>query len=203
MKTYLKSLIAPVCTGTLLLVGAMFAQTPSMTENPYPENPSAPVVRDKHDLDPKNDTDRKIPRADRRFFTQAVRLGEKEVTLSRIAAERATNSQVRAFASEMVTAHTAANAELATIIRQRGVRIDDRDRAIEQRELAKKWNEKKAADFDEDYLKAIIDAHEDTIDALENGADSKDGDISAYARKLLPTVKTHLDRAEKLEDQVD
>lgn len=185
----------------LLIAGAVFAQTPSMTDNPYPENPSAPVVRDKENH--KADTATKLTRGDRRFFNQASRLGEKEVALSRIAAERATNPRVRAFASEMVSAHTAANSELATLIRQKGARIDDRDRAIEQRELAKKWNEKKGAGFDEDYLEAIIDAHQDTIDVLENGVDSKDGDISAYASKLLPTVKAHLAHAEKLEDQID
>lgn len=201
MKNHLSSPILPVCAGMLLIAGAVFAQTPSMTDNPYPENPSAPVVRDKENH--KADTATKLTRGDRRFFNQASRLGEKEVALSRIAAERATNPRVRAFASEMVSAHTAANSELATLIRQKGARIDDRDRAIEQRELAKKWNEKKGAGFDEDYLEAIIDAHQDTIDVLENGVDSKDGDISAYASKLLPTVKAHLAHAEKLEDQID
>lgn len=187
----------------LVFAGAVFAQTPSMSENSYPDNPSAPVVRDNRDLHGKTVADTKLPRSDRRFFNQAARLGEKEVTLSRIAAERATNPQVRAFASEMVTAHTAANKELAALIRQKGARIDDQDRAIEQRELAKKWSDKKGADFDEDYLEAIIDAHQDTIDVLENGADSKDADIAAYASKLLPTVKAHLAHAEKLEAQVD
>ena len=203
MKTYLSFPIFPVCAGVLVFAGAVFAQTPSMTENPYPDNPSAPVVRDNRDLNNKTIADTKLSRSDRRFFNQAVRLGEKEVTLSRIAAERATNPQVRAFASEMVTAHTAANKELAALILRKGARLDDQDRAIEQRELAKKWSEKKGTDFDEDYLEAIIDAHQDTIDVLENGVDSKDGDISAYASKLLPTVKAHLAHAEKLEARVD
>ena len=203
MKTYPLFPVVPVCAGVLAFAGAVFAQTPPMSENPYPDNPSAPVVRDNRDLQIKTVADTKLPRSDRRFFNQAARLGEKEVALSRIAAERATNPQVRAFASEMVTAHTAAKAELAALIRQKGARIDDRDRAIEQRELAKKWNEKKGAGFDEDYLEAIIDAHQDTIDVLENGVDSKDGDISAYASKLLPIVKAHLAHAEKLEDQID
>lgn len=199
MKKHLKLHTLPVFAGVLLLAGSAFAQT----GNSYPDNPSAPVARDNRDSNHKTDVDHKVPRADRRFFNQASRLGEKEVALSRIAADRATNPQVRAFASEMVAAHTAANAELAALIRQKGARIDDRDRAIEDRELAKKWNEKKASDFDEDYLEAIIDAHQDTIDVLENGADSKDADIAAYANKLLPAVKGHLAHAENLEKQVD
>ena len=199
MKTHPPFPIGPAFAGVLLIVGTVFAQTtPSTPDTPYPSNPSAPVARDS-----KTSSDSKLPRADRRFFNKAARLGEKEVALSRIAAERATNPEVRAFASEMETAHTAANAELDTLIRQKGVRLDDHDSAVEQRELTKKWNEKKAGGFDEDYMEAIIDAHQDTIDVLKNGAESKDGDIAAYSNKMLPAVKAHLAHAEKLLKKVD
>jgi putative membrane protein len=151
----------------------------------------------------KDHMNRDLPRADRRFFEQASRLGKKEVALSKIAADRASNSQVRAFAADMVTAHTAANTELKTLVGQKGAMIDHRDDALEERELKKEWKNKKAEDFDKDYINTMIDAHEDTIDVLENGADSKDGDISAYANKLLPKVKSHLDRAEKIEAMLD
>jgi len=201
MKTYLKSRLIPLCAGVILIAGSAVAQ--NAPTDTYNDTTRKPASSDKTTLHGTSDRDAKIARSDRRFLKKAAHLGEKEVALSRIAAERATNPQVRAFASEMVTTHNAANAELAALIQQKGARLDDHDRAIEQRELAKKWNEKKGADFDEDYLEAIIEAHEDTIDVLENGVDSKDGDISAYASKLLPIVKAHLAHAEKLEDQVD
>ena len=72
------------------------------SSQPYPDNPPAPAVRENRDLNGKTDTATKLSRSDRRFFNQAARLGEKEVALSRIATERATNPQVRALASEMV-----------------------------------------------------------------------------------------------------
>jgi len=70
-------------------------------------------------------------------------------------------------------------------------------------ELEKKWREKKADQIDEDYLKAIIDDHEDMIGVLKDGAESKDTEISALANKLLPSVQDHLARAKELKKTVD
>jgi putative membrane protein len=201
MKTYLKTRLLPLCAGVLLITGSAVAQNvPTDTLN---DNNRKSSSSEKLSAEGVGNRDSKIARSDRRFLSQAAHLGEKEVALSRIAAERATNPQVRAFASEMVTAHNAANTELAKLINQKGAQIYDRDLAIDQREIAKKWNEKTSANFDEDYLEAVIDGHQDTIDVLENGMDSKDAHISAYAGKLLPLVKSHLAHAEKLEDQVN
>ncbi len=49
----------------------------------------------------------------------------------------------------------------------------------------------------------MIDCHQETVDVLEKGAESKDADIVAYANKTLPTVRTHLARAKALKEQVD
>jgi len=201
MKIHSKSLLLSLCAGTVIFAGTALAENPAKTDRPASDTSSATIVNDKADR--KSDLDAKIARSDKRFFKKAARLGENEVTLSRVAADRANNPQVRAFASEMVSAHKSANSDLATLIRQKGAYVDDKNRAIEQRELSNKWTDKKADDFDKDYLDAVIDAHEDMIDALENGVDSKDLDIAAYARKQLPIVKAHLAHAEKLEDLID
>ncbi len=142
-----------------------------------------------------------VPRGDRRFFRKASRLGEQEVVLSRIAADRAIHPQVRSFAAEMAREHSTVNEELAALARRKGAQWETRDR-VEVREEERKWNAKKGDDFDEDYLDAIIDAHQDTVDVLENGAESKDPEIAAFANRTLPTVKAHLARAQSLEDTV-
>jgi putative membrane protein len=138
-------------------------------------------------------------RADRRFLNKAARLGEREVALSRVAGRQATDARVRAFAEEMVREHTKVNDEIAALARRKGVTPETPD-ATERRAEEKKWTEKKAGDFDKDYLEAMIDAHEDTVDVLENGMESKDPEIAALAARALPSVKAHLARAEALED---
>lgn len=141
-------------------------------------------------------------RGDERFFRKAARLGEKEVLISRIAAERATDPRVREFAAEMVRAHTQANEELTVLARRKGAKLAALD-ADERREAHEKWRDAKGSDFDEDYLEAAIECHQDTVDTLENGAESKDVDIMGYAARMLPVVKAHLARAEQLEESID
>lgn len=145
---------------------------------------------------------REVTRADRRFLTKAATLGEKEVALSRIAENRAVNPRVRDFAAQMAREHSVANARLAELAARKGVTLERED-ATEMRQKEKKWNEKSGNAFDKDYLDAMIDCHEDTVDVLEKGVDSKDADIAAYAGQLLPTVKGHLKQAKALEDSLD
>jgi putative membrane protein len=204
MKTYLNSRLLPFCAGALLIAGSALAQTTSRPGDPnHPRNPGAHDAATQTTIHGNTNLKSDAPRADRRFYKKAAQLGDKQVALSRIAADRAVNPQVQAFASEMVRAHTAAHTELAALQHQKDHRRDDGDWAIEQRETTKKWNDKKADDFDEDYIEAMIDTHEDAVDLFEKGIKSKNSGIVAYSAKLLPSMKTHLAQAENLEQLVD
>lgn len=149
-----------------------------------------------------SDANDSLPRGDLRFFQKAAKLNEKELMLSRQAAERATNPQVRGFASDMVRAHTTAGEELSTLATRKGARLEKLD-AEKSREIEKKWAEKKADDFDEDYVEAMVEGHKDMIEVLEDGAKSEDTQIADFAQKLLPEVKAHHQRAQELEKLVD
>ena len=140
-----------------------------------------------------------LKRGDQRFFEKVARLNEREVALSRQASQRATTPQVRSFAEEMVREHTSAGKELGSLATRKGARLEP----LTARDLEKDWSDKTGRDYDKAYLGAIIDLHEDTVDVLENGADSKDPEIAAAAQKLLPKVKMHLERAESLHKALD
>lgn len=190
MKTQLTRCLLFALAGTSLAL----AQT-----RVVPTAEPGATTGEQRDLNADSDT---LPRDDRRFFEKSARLNEKELLLSRKAAERATNPQVRSFAADMVREHTAAGEELTTLATRKGARIEMRD-ADEVRKDEQKWTDKEADDFDEDYLEAMIATHKDTIDVLEEGAESKDTEIAALAQKLLTKVKTHLQRAQELEKLVD
>lgn len=143
-----------------------------------------------------------IARGDRNALTKLAKLGEEELALSRIAADRATNPQVRAFAADMVREHTAANAEIMALAQRKGVTLAH-DGAADQQKQNNKWSDKPVGGFDEDYIDAAISNHKKTIDELEDAADSKDPEIVALATKLLPNVKAHLAHAQSLEKAVD
>jgi putative membrane protein len=147
-------------------------------------------------------TEGTLPRAERRFLSDVSRLNEKELTLSRQAAERATHPDVKAFAAEMVREHTMAQQEFSTIASRKGF-TPDADTRMDLQKMQQKWADKTGRDYDEAYIETMIDAHQDNIDALENGVDSKDPEIAAFAQKMLPKVRMHLQRAEQLDKALD
>ncbi len=137
-----------------------------------------------------------------RFFTRLARLNEREVLLSRQAAERATNPQVRAYAAEMAREHTSASEELTRLSTRKGIALQ-RMSAEKVADLQQDWSAKSGREHDEDYVEAMIDAHEDTLDLLEKGAESKDAEVAVFSSKMRPQIQTHLQRARALKKSLD
>lgn len=139
-----------------------------------------------------------IARSDRRFVEKLGKLGMEEVALSKIAAERTTRADVRSFAQELVAAHQKVNSELTLLASSKGVTLP-----IDTQPDVQKWTKKDAEDFDADYLKKMIDAHEDSIELLqENARDSKDTELASFARTHLPAMQEHLRKAQELKRQM-
>ena len=197
--------------------GAAGAGTSGQYQNPPAENTggtggsySPGVARETRDTSGMNTMDTlagpgtgsALKGGDQRFFEKITRLNEREVALSRQAAQRASNPQVRSFAEEMVREHQQAGQELGSLATRKGARLEPTSTRA-AREIEKDWADKSGRDYDKAYVKAMIDAHEDTVDVLENGVDSKDPEIAAAAQKLLPKVKAHLERAESLHKVLD
>lgn len=149
------------------------------------------------------DANSTLKRGDQRFFEKIARLNEREVALSRQAAERATTPQVRSFANEMVREHSQSGQELGALATRKGARLTPTTASKDAMEKEKDWADKKGRDYDKAYLGEMIDAHEDTIDVLQNGAESKDPEIAAAAQKMLPKVKAHHERAQALHKAID
>lgn len=65
-----------------------------------------------------------LKRADRRFITKAAESSMKEVALSQLAQERATNPQVKSFAQQMVSDHGQLNNDLMQLAARKGVSLE-------------------------------------------------------------------------------
>ena len=56
-----------------------------------------------------------------------------------------------------------------------------------------------AADFDTDFLAEILKAHKASVSNFEEAAvRARDEEVQAFAKKMLPTLKAHLQKAEDL-----
>lgn len=55
-------------------------------------------------------------------------------------------------------------------------------------------------EFDEKYMKMMVDDHREDIELFEKATKLNDSDISAFAEKTLPVLKKHLTAAQKISD---
>jgi putative membrane protein len=122
------------------------------------------------------------------------------VAAGKIAAEKGQTDAVKQFGTHMVEAHGKTSEELRGI-----VQAEKLDVALPGR-LSKRYHTMvgelaaaKPEDFDKAYGKQQVKAHKRAVDLFDDYAE--DGDNAAlkqFAANVLPTIKQHLEQAEKL-----
>jgi putative membrane protein len=140
-----------------------------------------------------------LARADKGFLEDAVQINIAEIRASNVALEKATNPDVKAYARMMVDGHKKATDELRTLALAKGVTLPD-DASLMDKAKTKVLEERSGASFDKHYIESIgIKAHEDAIKRFEKASkDAKDPEVKAFADKLLPDLRTHLEKAKSV-----
>jgi len=131
------------------------------------------------------------------FINTATLAGLAEVQEGQLAATKAMRPAVKAFGQEMVTDHTQADQQLASIATAKGVTppttLSDADQAMLTKMSAMKRG------FDTAYLHAQITGHMQMLKALQTEvAQGTDPDLKAYAQANIPVVQKHLSEARAL-----
>jgi putative membrane protein len=134
-------------------------------------------------------------------FVNAAAASDKfEVESSKLAAGSASSAAVKKFAAQMISAHTGSTAKLKTTLAGMSPAMtpDDTLSADQQAKLDSLKGLNGAA-FDRAYAQAQVDAHQATLDALNNYAASGDNaQLKTFASGLVPTVTAHLNMAKGL-----
>jgi putative membrane protein len=149
-------------------------------------------------------TDRggKLAKADSDFIKDAAQGGMMEVELGKIAADKASNSQVKDFGKRMQQDHSKANDELKKLASNKGVELPS---GLDKKHQGKvdKLAKLSGADFDRKYMADMVSDHKDDVKKFQKEADKgKDADVQKWASQTLPTLKEHLQLAESTEKQV-
>lgn len=175
----------------LLFTCAFVSSVPAQdSPNPPPQpqspgyNEPGPGVTIKEDM---------VSRSDRTFLEKAAKSGMKEVVVSEAVLPNVTTPGARDFARMMIKDHTAANKELKTLATSKGVTLPAETK---QMDLIDKWSEK-SKDLDADYFDEMVSDHKEAVELFEKASKSEDPEIAAFARKLLPALKQHLDEAKR------
>ena len=65
--------------------------------------------------------------------------------------------------------------------------------------LYRRLSNQQGAEFDQEFIKMMVDDHEEDVKAFEKHAkDADDTDVRAFAAKHLPALRDHLERARTL-----
>ncbi len=148
------------------------------------------------------------PRGVQRFVHDVVAGNTAEIELSRMAAEKATNPEVKQFAQTMVREHTAAGNELKQVLSQHNMQVQEM-LDEKHRDLSEELSRLSGPEFDHEYMAAMVDDHEAMENLLEGRANEKPNNqplenaVNQWAAKTLPSVKQHLQMAEQLENRLD
>lgn len=138
----------------------------------------------------------KLAHSDRRFVTKAADNSQAELQIAQLAAQRATNPEVKSFAKMLVDDHTKANSELMSIASQKSVKVDmddSKDRTYNR------LNKKSGSEFDQEFVEHMIDEHEKDIKMFEKASsDAKDPQVRSFASKQVSSLRQHLQQAQSL-----
>jgi len=139
-----------------------------------------------------------IAHGDRKFITTAAEHGMAEVELGKLAAQKASDPQVKQFAQRMVDDHSKANDKLKQIAASKNVTLPSDVPSAEKREHDK-LNKLSGAQFDREYMNHMLSDHKKDVSMFRSEAKSaKDSDLKSFASETLPTLEQHLDMAQTI-----
>jgi predicted outer membrane protein len=144
-----------------------------------------------------------LPVASAEFLATAHQSGLAEIAVARLAAERATNPEVRRFAQMLVADHTMSNASISQLLQSQNARPNTtatQEQSAAQQRLAALTG----AEFDRAYLALNLEAHQRSVllfmKQVQGGTNAQ---ALSYARNMLPLLQTHLAMTEELYASID
>lgn len=147
-------------------------------------------------------TGRVVSEPDSKFAVEAANGGMAEVILGKLAQQKASNAEVKAFGAMMVTDHSAANDEMKKIATAKFITLPDSVSADEKK-LEADLSAKTGADFDKAYVDAMVKDHKDDIAAFEEASKKVTyPELQAFISKTLPVLRKHLDAIQKIHDSM-
>lgn len=142
------------------------------------------------------DAERSAP-APEVFVEKAAQAGLTEIAAAKSALAKSKDPGIRSFAERMVKDHGAANDELSSLARAKGIDVPSTLNA-EHKAALDQITSKSGPEFDRVYSQHMNMDHSKAIALFESATKSSDPDLAGFARKTLPTLREHKQLAEKL-----
>lgn len=146
---------------------------------------------------------------DTQFLAKAIISGQGEVDLSQVAAQKASQPEVRQFAERMVKDHTAVNGKLMNEAQRH--KIDTKGtygtpplEPSEKAQMTKEQLEGLSGDkLDKAYMQRMIQDHARAVALFQDEAkNGKDTQLRDLASTTLPALEDHLKQAREIGGRV-
>jgi putative membrane protein len=180
--------MAATLTGLLALAPAAFAQSAGTTSGSMSKTTTTKTMT----------TTSKMSAADSKFIKEAAVGGMEEVSLGQLAAQKATDPDVKNFGQKMVDDHSKANDQLKQVASQKGITVPSALPASKQKEVDH-LSKLSGAAFDKKYVSMMVQDHKkDVAEFKKQSAKAKDSDLKSFASTTLPTLQDHLKMIEDI-----
>jgi putative membrane protein len=139
----------------------------------------------------------KLDKNDEEFMVKAANGGLLEVAAGKLANEKGMSPEVKEFGKHMMEDHQKANDELKQLAEAKKIMLPD-SMDNNAKDKIEKLSKKSGKDFDKEYMNEMVSDHKNDVNEFEDAAkNAKDPELKAWAEKTLPTLKSHLDMAQK------
>jgi putative membrane protein len=142
------------------------------------------------------------PEGDKKFLAAAAQADANEIALSKLAQQKASNPDVKAFANKMVSEHAKMDDSLKPFAASRALTPPSGPDADHQKELDK-LNGLSGSDFDKEYMSQMVTDHTKALSAFTTEAkDSNDPQLKAAVIKGKSAVAAHKNMAYDLKKKL-
>jgi len=132
------------------------------------------------------------------FVEEASAKGVAEVEAGKLAEEKGTAADVKAFGAMIVKDHTAANEKLKAIADQKKLEVST-DAELLDKAKSMILDLRSAKSFDQAYSNNQVKAHEATIEIFKDEIkNADDAQLKEFATATLPKLQAHLEQAKAL-----
>ena len=135
---------------------------------------------------------------DTAFMKDAAKGGLMEVQMGKLGVEKGQNAEVKQFAQKLIDDHSKANDELKQLAQKKGVTLPT-EVDHKAHKMMDRLQNASGADFDKAFARHGVMDHKKDIAKFEKASNEvKDAELKSFIQKTLPTLREHLQIAERL-----
>jgi putative membrane protein len=144
-----------------------------------------------------------LPVWDQDFLANAEKSQIRQLSLSKVALDRARGSDVQAYAQMVVDDHTRTSQQLRDLMNRKGVSRPGAGTEANAEGEYRLDSVSGTAAFDHEYISLMAAETEQTLNRFEQAAETADDrEVRAFAVAVLPVVRRERDEAADLEKKL-